>query len=121
MLHLMNNRVNIKRRTPTQTGLVVNPGTPATVASNVACLIQEDSGQVRPYPTGDRLTYKAIAFMPVGTDIQPMKGSNQTDTLVIVSHPTIPAGSEFLVLHVHNPGGVQSLAAQHLEVYLGTP
>lgn len=120
-LNLMQHRVTIKRRAPSQDGLFIAPGTPATVSQRVACLIQEKVGEVSPHATGDRLRYTAICFMPIGTDIEPRKGTDQTDTIVVESHPTIPTGSEFLVVFVGNHGGVMSLAAQHLEVYLRTP
>lgn len=122
MLELMNARVTIKRRTPVQDGLRINPGTPAIIATKVPCLIQEDAGAVRPHDsTGDRLSYIAIAFFPISTDIEPRKGTNKTDIIVVESHPSIPAGSEFLCVHVTNQGGVLSMAAQHLEAYLSTP
>lgn len=121
-LNLMQHRITIQRRTPTQEGLIVSAGEddPETVARRVPCLIQEKPGEVRPYPTGDRLRYDAICFLLVGTDIKPQKPDDQSDTVVIESHSTIPVGSKFLVLHVANPGGVSSLAAQHLEAYLRT-
>ncbi len=120
-LNLMQKRATIKRRTPTMDGLSLNPGTPETVASGVACLIQEKMGGSRPTQMGERLIYDAVAYLPINTDIEPRKGTNQTDTLVVESHPTIPVGSEFLVVHVANRGGVQSLAAQHLQAFLKTP
>ena len=122
MLFNFPHRVTIKRRTPTQTGLVVNPGTPVMEEKNVPCLIQEDAGAVRPHETtGDRLSYVAICFFPIHVNIQPKKGTNIGDTVIVEVHKTIPVGSEFLCIHAHNPGGVPSLRAQHIEAYLSTP
>ena len=84
--HLFEHRCTIIRSSQAVSGGEVTK-TPANLATDVPCLLQEGRGRTRNTETGEVMDYDGILFLAPDQDLRPNATNSEPDVILMTGHP----------------------------------